>query len=279
MPELPEVETVTRQMAPTLETRRILGVEVFDRKLVSTAEDAAFRGALLGARIEKVQRLGKQIVLSVSDSAGKRWHLAVHLRMTGRLFTGKERELRQHKALRALLELDEGALAFCDTRRFGTFRLTQDLDSLKPQGMDPTERNFTLARLSAMLGSSRQMLKPWLLRQDRLVGLGNIYACEILFESGLSPFRLGDSLTKPEQARLHQRIRSVLLRAIRHCGTTFRDFQDSNGEIGSYQQYLRVYAREQEPCTVCGTTIQRVVQQGRSTYYCPTCQPKEPKPV
>ena len=127
--------------------------------------------------------------------------------------------------------------------------------------------------MTELLGTSAQPLKAWLLRQDRLVGLGNIYASEILHAARLSPFAGAGSLNGREVRRLHSATRRILQRAIRNCGTTFSDFQDARGASGSYQRLLAVYGRDGEGCRRCRATIERVVQQQRSTFYCPGCQP------
>ena len=140
-----------------------------------------------------------------------------------------------------------------------------------PDGVEPLSPELTPAVYAGLLDGSAQPLKPWLLRQDRLVGLGNIYASEILHAARLSPFREAGSLDRNEVRRLHGATRRILERAIRACGTTFSDFQDARGVEGSYQRYLAVYEREGRPCRRCRAPIERVVQQQRSTYYCPQC--------
>ncbi len=267
MPELPEVETVARQLAPLLNGRRIVELSVFDQRL-------AFAGSELvaGCRIMDVFRVGKEVVLELAPRAGersKRVWLLIHLRMTGRLIRHTGRAVYDTKHLRARFKLDRGNLLFYDIRRFGVFRLS---DSLEYKGLDPMSAGFTLEVLDALLKGSSQAIKPWLLRQDRLVGLGNIYASEILFAAGLDPTREAGSLDRDEIKRLHRSTRDVLRRAIKFCGTTFSDFQDSQGQSGSFQNYLKVYGREDEKCKKCGSPILRVTQQQRSTFYCGNCQ-------
>ena len=131
---------------------------------------------------------------------------------------------------------------------------------------------FTPQALSKALRHSQQPLKTWLLRQDRLVGLGNIYACEILFAARLNPQQPAGSLTRADVGRLYRQTRAILARAIDNCGTTFSDFQGVRGSIGSYQRFLKVYRRQGQPCPRCGSIIDKLVQQQRSTFYCPTCQ-------
>jgi formamidopyrimidine-DNA glycosylase len=138
--------------------------------------------------------------------------------------------------------------------------------------MDPFSADLNPRVLGGLIGESHQNIKAWLLRQDRLVGLGNIYASEILFVAGISPLREAASLEATEHRKLLRATRLVLRRAIRNCGTTFSDFQDAQGLTGSYQNYLAVYGRESEPCLRCGTPVVRFVQQQRSTFFCSRCQ-------
>ena len=261
MPELPEVETVARQLAPLLCGRRIRAVEVLDPLL----GDPPVAG-LVGRRVERVFRLGKQVVLTLT----RQRHLAFHLRMTGRLIWAPRPREADH--LRARLTLVGGQLLFCDLRRFGTLRVLDELRPIQPGGADPLCAGFTRELVAGLLRGSRQEIKTWLLRQDRIVGIGNIYASEILHLARIAPVRAAGSLRPREVARLHDATRRVLRRAVECCGTTFSDFQDARGLTGSYQRYLRVYGREGEPCPVCGRRVRRLVQQQRSTYCCTRCQ-------
>jgi len=198
--------------------------------------------------------------------------LAVHLRMTGRLLWEGGRVRGAHDHLRARFRLEGGELLFADTRRFGTFHWYPSAEQARPAGLEPLSPQLTTRKLVELIGDSSQNVKAWLLRQDRLVGLGNIYASEILHRAGISPFRSAGSLTSAELKRLHGSTRQTLRRAIENCGTTFSDFQDANGLEGSYQRFLSVYDRDGETCRRCGASIRRVVQQQRSTYYCSGCQ-------
>ncbi len=266
MPELPEVETVSRQLHPLVRGQRVTAVEVIDSRC--TEQDLQ---QLLGWRVERGTRLGKQVALVLIRGSKRLW-LAVHLRMSGRLLwqAGAGQRARDH--LRAIIELEQGALLFVDTRRFGTIRFDADPARLTPGGLDPMSEMFTAARLGKLLEESRQALKVWLLRQDRLVGLGNIYACEILHRARLSPTAVAGDLDRLETARLWRATRWVLQKAVDNCGTTFSDFQDASGSVGGYQRYLKVYGREGEPCRRCGAAVVRQVLQQRSTFYCPACQ-------
>jgi formamidopyrimidine-DNA glycosylase len=266
MPELPEVETVARQLAPFLRGRQVRRFRIHD-SLLRVGRIPAVRGR----EIVDVTRSGKRVLIEMSKrpGSGPLW-LAVHLRMTGRLLYEEEGS-GPVDHLRATFVLDRGRLLFADTRRFGTFHWHGNAEEAKPEGVEPLSDALTPAVYAKLLGKSSTPLKPWLLRQDKLVGLGNIYASEILHAAKLSPFRPAGSLDRKEVKRLHGATRRILERAIRACGTTFSDFQDARGVEGSFQQYLAVYDRDGRPCRRCRTPIERVVQQQRSTYYCPRC--------
>jgi formamidopyrimidine-DNA glycosylase len=226
-----------------------------------------------GRRIVEVGRAGKQVLVGFDGHNGDpRLWLTVHLRMTGRLIWAEEGERVESRYLRARFRLDRGHLLFYDTRRFGTFFWTDDRADTRPNAIDPLDPSLDAVRLRRLFGGSSQQLKVWLLRQDRLVGLGNIYASEICHVARLSPVRGVDTLDAAETRRLLTATRSVLRRAIRNCGTTISDFQDANGVSGSYQHCLRVYGRNAQACPRCRVPIVRIVQQQRSTFYCPQCQ-------
>jgi formamidopyrimidine-DNA glycosylase len=269
MPELPEVETVVRQLAPLLQGRMVNRLEVLDPKLAGID-----RQSLAGRRIENISRLGKQIGIELSGGGpgDKKIWIAFHLRMTGRLFACLNGERPDSRHLRAKLVLDQGALLFYDIRRFGTIRLAATAGELLPAAVDPMSAEFTAEKLAELIGSTSTPVKPWLMRQDRLVGIGNIYACEILFRCGLNPCSPAGQLPSEQIVRLHEQTRRVLEQAIEKCGTTFSDFQDSHGQSGGFQEFLKVYGRKGERCSHCGSAIERIVQQQRSTFFCPECQ-------
>jgi formamidopyrimidine-DNA glycosylase len=283
VPELPEVETVARQLAPLVAGRRVARLLIHDRAKLTPP------GVRLADRhVGRVLRVGKRVLIELLPAAaegvavavpgarkpagGHALWLAVHLRMTGRLVFGEEAPSgtpRPH--VRAELVLDRGVVSFIDPRRFGTFEWLCALDEAAPAAVDPTEEAFTPECLAALLQGSPQPLKTWLLRQDRLVGIGNIYASEILWHARLSPFRAAGRLKRDEIGRLHAATRAVLAAAIEACGTTFSDFQDAHGLTGSYQRFLAVYEREGDPCPRCEAPVARRTQAQRSTYWCPAC--------
>ncbi len=283
MPELPEVETIVRQLSPVVRGKKVIKALIIDEKLASSG-----LGLLAGARIQGLERLGKQLVFHLCDARGEEFYLGVHLRMTGRLIWIPARtshtpiarkavrfvhqQPRPKKHLRSILELEDGDLQFSDVRRFGTWTVALRREALLPEGLDPLSKELDAAKMKELLGNSKQPIKHWLLRQDRLVGLGNIYASEILFAARIRPDRAAGGLRLEEIENLRRATRAILLRAIKHCGTTFSDFQDSRGELGSYQAYLKVYMREGEKCFHCQKLIERCVMQGRGTYFCRKCQ-------
>jgi formamidopyrimidine-DNA glycosylase len=268
MPELPEVETVVRYLQP-LVTGRVICSATAPDPLLHPFDPSRVRNV----RIAGVERIGKQVVLVLERmrSSRSRW-LAVHLRMTGRLSVIPRQDPLPEKHLRAWFDLGDVWLAFVDPRRFGTLQLVNTPDVLQPLGIDPLSPGFTSRQLAGLLQQSSQELKIWLLRQDRLVGLGNIYASESLFAAGLHPQRLTGSMAPAESQALYRAVRHVLRRAIRFCGTTFSDFQYGQSQRGSFQDKLAVYGRDGLPCRRCGAQIERIVQQQRSTFYCPDCQ-------
>jgi formamidopyrimidine-DNA glycosylase len=269
MPELPEVETVARQLDRTLPGRTLRGLAVADPKL-ARLEPLAPR--LAGAVLGPVRRSGKRVVLSLREPDGSpRGWLAVHLRMTGRLLEA-DAEAPDPTHLRLRLWLEPGRLDFTDARRFGTVDWVTDPAGLRPPGLDPFEAACSVAALTDLSRGSRTPLKAWLLDQTRITGLGNIYACEILHACGVSPHRAAGSLLPEDWTLLRREMRRILRLAIRHCGTTFRDFQDSRGVEGSFAGFLQVYGRAGEPCVRCGGVVVRETQSQRGSWWCPACQ-------
>ena len=269
MPELPEVETVARQLAECIGGRTITGVTIRDSLLTPDRPER-----MVGRQILRVSRSGKQVRVDLGQPGATEPDLLVliHLRMTGRLLAASEPPNGDGRHVRAVVDLDRGFLHYIDPRRFGTIRVMTP-DRFEPgPGVEPLERTFSVHTLARLAAGGRQQVKPWLMRQDRLVGIGNIYASEILYAAGLSPFAVVGELTGDQLHALHREIRRVLRRAIRWCGTTFSDFQDANGQSGRFARMLCVYGRDGQPCRACGRPIEKSVQQGRSTFYCPACQ-------
>ena len=276
MPELPEVETTARLLRPLLTGRTIAAVQHLDYPpLVAPFSPEAFRSAVAGRQILAVGRRAKYILLSLDDG----FTLTIHLGMSGTLFVAPQ-AAPADRHTRAILDLDHGrGLRFCDPRKFGRMRLLSPaqygrLDArLGPEPLDSAddESGWT-ARLRRR---SRARLKPLLMDQRFLAGLGNIYADEALHRAGLHPLRPAGSLSDEEASRLLRAVIEVLSAAVTAQGTTLPDgaYRFGEGEHGRFAERLRVYGRAGEPCPTCGHPIGRERIGGRSSHFCPRCQP------
>lgn len=269
MPELPEVETIRRDLEPKLLGRRFTRVEIAPDRVpvLQDIDEATFREGIVGARIEALTRRGKFLVFELDTGSS----FVVHLRMTGRLLL-PDAELTGH--LRATFWLDDGAtLRFTDLRKFGRLWLIDSQSRLLDKiGPEPLSEGFALELLAKALRNRKAPVKSIILDQRRIAGIGNIYADEALFHAGVLPMRLGGELTEEEVKRLHTGIRTVLLRGVESRGASFRDYVDAEGQSGSMQMYVKVFRRTGRPCYVCSTAIERSRVGGRSTHYCPSCQ-------
>jgi formamidopyrimidine-DNA glycosylase len=277
MPELPEVETIVRDLRPDLQGRVILAAEVDWPRTVATSSIEAFQQRIAGQRIEAAGRRGKYITLQLSPGD---W-LLIHLKMTGHLqvMAPGERDASADKHVRAIFYLDDGRqLWFRNPRKFGRLHLTRDPGTLLGHlGPEPLADDFTLGAFAARIRPRRGRLKPLLVNQRFIAGLGNIYADEALFAAGLHPQRTADTLSDDEIAALYRAVRRVLQQGVDNRGTTLDDrgYRDAQGEAGSNQIYVQVYGRTDKPCVRCGTPVQRIVLGGRSAHFCPRCQPRQ----
>ncbi len=273
MPELPEVETIRRELEPLVAGRSIERVVVADPRLVQPLPPGQVESALAGEKIAAVERRGKYLLLLLESGKA----LAVHLRMTGS-FRHLEKGAPADPYRRALLELDDGnRLDYRDVRRFGTWRLFEAPGELEQYlaarlGPEPLSDGFTPQSLDERLAGRRAPLKTALLDQRTVAGLGNIYVDEALWRARLHPLRRAGSLGRQSLARLHDAIRETLQIGIARQGSTLRDYALPSGEGGSMQREFRVYGRGGEPCERCGTPIAKTRVAGRGTWYCPRCQ-------
>ncbi|MBA2848474.1 bifunctional DNA-formamidopyrimidine glycosylase/DNA-(apurinic or apyrimidinic site) lyase [Thermosulfuriphilus ammonigenes] len=273
MPELPEVETVVRDLKPRLTGRRISGLKVLLPKLLR--QKPAEFNRIIGHKILGLSRRGKLILIHLSGDLT----LIVHLKLTGRLVHGKNQPDHTH----VIFEFDNGSrLFYADLRQFGfldlvpTSRLKthQALASLGPEPFDISEEEFL-----SILSRSRRKIKALLLDQNLIAGLGNIYTDEALFRAGIHPERPANTLTAEEARRLLEAIRQVLKEAISARGSSVRNYVDGQGRAGSFQSRHQVYHQQGKPCPRCGTPIVRKIVAGRGTHFCPYCQPfKHPLP-
>ena len=271
MPELPEVETITRELNRRIRGRRIEKVHVFRADALGNRSPEAFADDLYRREIHRVSRRGKFLIFHLRP----RRYLVCHLRMTGKfIVTAPLRGPHPHHRL--WFALDDGSLlVFQDVRCFGTLEVVDRLSasaSLERLGIEPLSKDFCPEWLTEALGRSRTPLKNWLMDQRRIAGLGNIYASEILFAAGISPTRPADSIDGDGALRLHGMTKRILKMAIRKNGTTISDFRRVDEKTGEFQNFLQVYGKTGEPCPRCKTPIVRIRQQQRSTFYCPRCQ-------
>jgi formamidopyrimidine-DNA glycosylase len=286
MPELPEVETVMRGLRPAFEGRRIIAVET-RRPDLRFPFPARFAERLTGRTIAALSRRAKYILADLDDAAV----LILHLGMTGRFqvetdaasrtpgefyYDGPRDPTHDH----VIFTLSGGArVTFNDVRRFGFMDLVPRAElslhrSFKDLGVEPLGNALNGRLIRDLFDGRVTSMKAALMDQRNVAGLGNIYVCEALFRAGLHPEREAGSITRGEADTLATEIVAVLSEAVEAGGSTLRDFTHADGGQGAFQERFFVYDREGEPCAKCATPIERVVQQGRSTYFCPTCQPR-----
>jgi formamidopyrimidine-DNA glycosylase len=273
MPELPEVETIRRQLAPHLEGRTILNVRIRDWRWTRPMPVAAVEDGLRGMRVERVGRAGKYLIWELSEDR----HLLIHLRMTGALLFDPPAE-PPHTHVR--FELDGGhTLVYVDPRRFGTGHLMLGRAARETYlgerlGVEPLTAEFTAEHLRALARGRHAPIKAFVLDQRRIAGVGNIYADEALFRAGIHPLRRTGALRRADWERLREGIEEALSLGIEAKGATIDDFRHVDGARGSFQDLFLVHRREGEPCPNCGRTIRKIVVGGRGTYVCEGCQPK-----
>jgi formamidopyrimidine-DNA glycosylase len=274
MPELPEVETVVRDLRTEVEGRSVVAVPHAASSVIRYPSPEALAGLLPGATFASVRRWGKYIHCALDDRDDE---LIVHLGMTGHLeVCVADAPQRPHTHLRALLD-DGRELRYADARRFGRVMLGEPAAlraaRLLPRlGVEPLGEDFTPARLDALLRSTTRTLKAALLDQRGVAGLGNIYVDEICHRAGVRPTRRCPRLTRAERAALHAAVVQVLEIAIRNRGSTIDDYRDLWNAQGNHQEELRVYGRGGQACLRCGAVLRRTVVAGRTTTYCPACQ-------
>jgi formamidopyrimidine-DNA glycosylase len=312
MPELPEVETIRRQLAPLVEGRRLQRLEILDPRWTRPLAPEELAAALLGRRIERLGRRGKYLLWSFEGDV----HLAQHLRMTGAVLADPDPEPantrvrmtlgpvlgsrrggdgrgahaedaraggpRGSRALRSAGGRRALRLAIVDPRRFGTGELMLGGEALEAflaarLGLEPFDEDFTVAHLRALAQGARAPIKAFLLDQRRIAGVGNIYADEALFRAAIHPLRPAGRLSAAQWERLRQAVIDALNAGIDARGATIDDFRHVDGVRGSFQDQFLVHRRGGEPCGTCGTTVVKMVVGGRATYVCESCQ-RRPRP-
>ena len=273
MPELPEVETTVSLLRPRLAGRRIRAVEVAWSRTLGGRSPAEFRRRVVGCRIAGLRRRAKFIVLDLERDGRPAGALLCHLRMSGRLYLERA-GVDAGVYRRVSLTLDRGVLHFVDVRKFGRLSFHADpRRAFAKLGVEPLGAEFTPEWLRRGLSGRRRMIKPLLLDQSFVAGLGNIYVDEALHRARIHPLRRSDRLDRAAAERLHCEIRRTLGEAIAREGSSFdRFYRTPEGQPGSYQHQFRVYGRDGEPCRVCGRTIKRIVVAQRGTHVCTRCQ-------
>jgi formamidopyrimidine-DNA glycosylase len=273
MPELPEVETIRRRLAPHVEGRTIRRLQIIDPRWSLPLSSQDIVDAVQGRRVEQLGRRGKYLVAELTDDV----FLLMHLRMTGNLLLDPAADAPYQ---RVVFSLDDGhVLRFCDPRRFGTGELAIGHDALQAffaarLGLEPLGPELTGARLRALAKGRRAPVKAFLLDQRRIAGVGNIYADEALFRARIHPLRPAGALTLKQCEALAREIQLVLAAGIDAGGSTIDDFRHPDGVRGAFQHDFLVHLRRGEPCVTCGAAVIKMVAAGRGTYVCETCQPR-----
>jgi formamidopyrimidine-DNA glycosylase len=273
MPELPEVETIRRQLAPHLEGRVLTAVEVLDPRWTAPRPPREVAEALTGRTVLGLARAGKYLIWELSGDL----HLLMHLRMTGTLLFDPPAD-PPHTRVRVALS-DGHRLVYLDPRRFGTGDLLESAEARarylgRRLGPEPLTAQFTTAYLRAVARGRTAPVKAFVLDQRRIAGVGNIYADEALFRAGIHPLRAAGSLRPAQLDALRHGIEGALAAGIEAKGATIDDFRHLDGAYGSFQDQFLVHLREGQPCVRCGTTVRKLVVGGRGTYVCEHCQPR-----
>jgi formamidopyrimidine-DNA glycosylase len=276
MPELPEVETIRRGLAPHVEGRTLEAVEILDARWCRPLAPAEVEAALRGRRVERLSRRGKYLVWELTDEL----FLLMHLRMTGTLLLDPAAPTGH---ARVRFGLGDHVLVFDDPRRFGTGELALGPGALAAffdarLGVEPLEQGFTAEHLYALARTSRAPAKAFLLDQKRVAGVGNIYADEALYRARVHPLRPANRLSRAQCAAIRDAVVASLLAGLEAKGATIDDFRDPYGVSGSFQDQFLVHLREGEPCPSCGGPVRKLRVAGRGTYVCERCQPRPRAP-
>ncbi|ORT99774.1 Formamidopyrimidine-DNA glycosylase [Anaerovibrio sp. JC8] len=273
MPEMPELETIKRSLEPHIKGRKITDVELLLSRQIKFPSPEEFVSRIKGQVISELLRRGKYLILKLNNGIS----LVIHLRMSGQAcYCGPNDPDRRHS--RIIFHLDDDArFIFADTRTLGTIYAMTDeelpqIGGLAELGPEPLSDEFTLEYLKNILSRKKGKIKSFLLKQNYIAGLGNIYVDECLFLAGINPLRTPDSVTGTEAKKLYASINKVIEDGINDGGTTFRDYRDGTGGKGSHQDNLYAYGRAGQPCRKCGTIMEKLKVGGRGTVYCPKCQ-------
>jgi formamidopyrimidine-DNA glycosylase len=273
VPELPEVETIRRHLAPHVEGRVLERLEVLDPRWSEPIAGEEIAAAVEGRRLEALGRRGKYLVWELEDDV----HLMLHLRMTGALLLNPPEPPRYRRVRFAFDDRQEVYLD--DPRRFGTGELALGGDALDEffaarLGVEPFSPDFTSAHMYALTKVSRAPIKAFLLDQRKIAGVGNIYADEALFRAGVHPLRVAKRLTRKQVAGIRDGVVASLAAGLEAKGASIDDYRQPDGVQGSFQDRFLIHLREGEPCLVCGRPVRKLRAAGRGTYVCERCQPR-----
>ncbi len=290
MPELPEVENIARGLAEVIPGKKISAISLMRNDIVNCPQNEAVTKSevenilskIVGQKVSSVSRRAKRLLIGLSSGGA----VLIQLGMTGRfVITEPQTPLEKHAHL--IITLSSGKqLRFVDHRRFGRVWYFDQLDCNSPDSqmiaagmgkLGPEPFDISQSDLFKLLSRSDRNIKTFLLDQTKLAGLGNIYADESLFASGIHPTRTTSEITKQESAKLLKSIKSILKKSISAGGTSFSDYRNAYGDMGNFLNMLKVYQRTGKPCKVCKTAIEKIVITGRSTHFCPKCQPVDIK--
>ena len=265
MPELPEVETIKRELEKAILGKKILEVCVHHPKVIREPKVEKFKKGLTAVTIKNILRKAKVLILELSNGKS----LVIHLKMTGQLvYPGNGQKSRVSFRLS-----DKKLLDFNDQRLFAELRLLDDWRKLKfIQGLGPEPFDINAGQFKAMLSQKKSKIKPLLMDQTFISGIGNLYAAEALFRAKVHPQRPASSLSEKEKELLFKEIKDTLTEAIQHKGSSVDQYVQLSGSPGDYAKYHKVYDRKGKPCLVCKTPVQRIALGGRGTYFCPKCQ-------
>ncbi len=265
MPELPEVETIKRELEKAILGKKIMEVCVHNPAVIREPAVDKFKKGLEGVTIKNILRKAKVLILELSNGKS----LVIHLKMTGQLVYPGD-----GKKSRVGFRLSDGkTLDFNDQRLFGELRLLNDWRTLKfIQGLGPEPFDLTEEEFKKMLAAKKTKIKPLLMDQTFISGIGNLYAAEALFRARIHPARPAQSLSDKEKENLFKEIKDTLNEAIQHRGSSIDQYVQVSGRPGDYAKYHKAYGREGKPCLVCKTSIKRISLGGRGTYFCPKCQ-------
>lgn len=286
MPELPEVETIRQDLQKKIVNKKITQIVINKEKIVHN-NSKEFVSRLKNQSIKNIERIGKLIIFKFHKTS---FSLLIHLKMTGQLIYKQNQEItaggHNYPALSKKLPnkhthvifkfADKSKLFFNDLRQFGYLKITdaeETKSTISKYGIEPLTKNFTLANFSQIIKNKKTKIKNFLLDQKNIAGIGNIYADEICFDAGVLPDRTLNSLKKSEIIKLFSGCQKIIKKAIKHRGTTFSDYRDTNGKKGNFLQFLQVYGRGQQLCLKCNkNTIIKKKIAGRGTHYCANCQ-------